>query len=158
MSKVIVVVGFGPGVSTAVAGKFGAKGFSIGLIARGQAYLTAGVEALKAKGVASAAFAASIVNGALWNGAATLIPAVLTRCSDLGNVKDAVRIARNFGVPVSVPGGGHDCAARAVGPQEQASVRAYYGDAAPRRALAKARYDPDDQFSSNTGRLGPPPP
>jgi NAD(P)-dependent dehydrogenase (short-subunit alcohol dehydrogenase family) len=58
MSNVIIIVGFGPGVSTAVADKFGAEGFSIGLIARGEAHLTSGVEALKAKGVAAAAFAA----------------------------------------------------------------------------------------------------
>ncbi|WP_010184594.1 SDR family NAD(P)-dependent oxidoreductase [Sphingomonas sp. PAMC 26605] len=57
MSKVIIIVGFGPGVSTAVADKFGAEGFSIGLIARSQARLTAGVEALEAKGVAAVAFA-----------------------------------------------------------------------------------------------------
>ena len=34
MSKTIVVVGFGPGISTAVADKFGAEGFSVALVAR----------------------------------------------------------------------------------------------------------------------------
>ncbi len=34
MSKTIVVVGFGPGVSTAVAEKFGAAGFSVALVGR----------------------------------------------------------------------------------------------------------------------------
>src|ERR1700722_14611193 len=58
MSKTIIVVGFGPGVSTAVAERFGAEGFSVALIARSQARLTAGVEALKAKGISAAAFAA----------------------------------------------------------------------------------------------------
>ena len=58
MSKTIVVVGFGPGISTAVAEKFGAEGFSVALVARNAARLAAGVEALKAKGVAAAAFAA----------------------------------------------------------------------------------------------------
>jgi NAD(P)-dependent dehydrogenase (short-subunit alcohol dehydrogenase family) len=58
MSKTIVVVGFGPGISTAVADKFGAAGFSVALIARNQARLDACVEALKAKGVAAAAFSA----------------------------------------------------------------------------------------------------
>ena len=58
MSKTIVVVGFGPGISTAVADKFGAEGFSVALIARNQARLDAGVQALKAKGVAAAAFPA----------------------------------------------------------------------------------------------------
>jgi NADP-dependent 3-hydroxy acid dehydrogenase YdfG len=49
MSKTIIIVGFGPGVSTAVAERFGAEGLSVALIARSQARLTAGVEALKAK-------------------------------------------------------------------------------------------------------------
>jgi NADP-dependent 3-hydroxy acid dehydrogenase YdfG len=58
MSKTIVVVGFGPGISTAVAEKFGAQGFSVALVARNQERLDAGVQALKAKGVSSAAFPA----------------------------------------------------------------------------------------------------
>ena len=58
MSKTIVVVGFGPGVSTAVAEKFGAEGFSVALVARSEAPLALGVAALKAKGVTAAAFAA----------------------------------------------------------------------------------------------------
>ena len=58
MPKTIVVVGFGPGISTAVAEKFGAEGFSVGLVARSQERLLAGVGALKAKGVTAAAFAA----------------------------------------------------------------------------------------------------
>jgi len=58
MSKTIVVVGFGPGISTAVAEKFGAEGFSVALVARSEERLAAGVLALKAKGVAAAAFAA----------------------------------------------------------------------------------------------------
>jgi NAD(P)-dependent dehydrogenase (short-subunit alcohol dehydrogenase family) len=58
MSKTIVVVGYGPGVSTAVAEKFGAEGFSVALVARGEGKLAAGVEALKAKGVTAGAFPA----------------------------------------------------------------------------------------------------
>jgi NAD(P)-dependent dehydrogenase (short-subunit alcohol dehydrogenase family) len=58
MSKTIVVVGFGPGISTAVAEKFGAEGFSVALMARNQERLAAGVQALKAKGITAAAFAA----------------------------------------------------------------------------------------------------
>ena len=42
MSKTIVVVGFGPGISTAVADKFGAEGFSVALVARNEARLAAG--------------------------------------------------------------------------------------------------------------------
>lgn len=58
MSKTIVVVGFGPGVSTGVAKKFGEEGFSIALIGRNADRLRAGVESLEAKGIAAAAFAA----------------------------------------------------------------------------------------------------
>ena len=56
MSKTILIVGFGPGVSTAVAERFGAAGFSVALVARHPDRLTAGVEALKAKGILAAAF------------------------------------------------------------------------------------------------------
>ena len=58
MPGTIVVVGFGPGISTAVAEKFGAEGFAVALVARSEARLAAGVAALKAKGVTAAAFAA----------------------------------------------------------------------------------------------------
>lgn len=58
MSKTIVVVGFGPGISTAVAEKFGAEGFHVGLVARNRERLAAGVAALKDKGIDAAAFPA----------------------------------------------------------------------------------------------------
>lgn len=58
MSKTIVIVGFGPGISSAVAERFGAEGFSVALVARNVARLAASVEALNAKGIAAAAFAA----------------------------------------------------------------------------------------------------
>jgi len=58
MSKTIVVVGFGPGISTAVAEKFGAEGFSVALVARNEDRLAGGIRALKAKGIATAAFPA----------------------------------------------------------------------------------------------------
>ena len=58
MSKIIVIVGFGPGISASVAERFGMEGFSVALIARNESQLVSGVEALKAKGIAAAAFAA----------------------------------------------------------------------------------------------------
>jgi short-subunit dehydrogenase len=58
MAKTILVVGFGPGISTAVAEKFGSSGFSVALVARNEDRLAAGVKALKAKGIEAAAFAA----------------------------------------------------------------------------------------------------
>lgn len=58
MAKTIVVVGFGPGISTSVAEKFGASGFSVALVARAEERLVAGVKALKATGIEAAAFPA----------------------------------------------------------------------------------------------------
>ena len=58
MSKTIVVIGFGPGTSNAVAEKFGAEGFSVALVARNKERLASGIDALKAKGIESAAFPA----------------------------------------------------------------------------------------------------
>ncbi len=58
MSKTIVVVGFGPGISTAVARKFGGEGFSVALVARSEERLAAGIAMLKAEGIAAAAFPA----------------------------------------------------------------------------------------------------
>jgi short-subunit dehydrogenase len=58
MGKTIVVVGFGPGISTAVAEKFGSSGFSVALVGRNEEKLASGVRALKAKGIDAAAFPA----------------------------------------------------------------------------------------------------
>lgn len=58
MKKVIVVVGYGPGISNAVAEKFGAEGFAVALVGRTRVRLDAGVKALGAKGIQAAAFVA----------------------------------------------------------------------------------------------------
>jgi NADP-dependent 3-hydroxy acid dehydrogenase YdfG len=58
MAKTILVVGFGPGISTAVAEKFGTSGFSVALVGRSEERLSAGVKELRAKGIEAAAFAA----------------------------------------------------------------------------------------------------
>jgi len=58
MSRTIVVVGFGPGISTAVAEKFGAEGFAVALVARSEERLVDGVKALQAKGLNAAGFVA----------------------------------------------------------------------------------------------------
>jgi short-subunit dehydrogenase len=58
MGKTILVVGFGPGISAAVAEKFGSSGFSVALVARSEEKLASGVKALKSKGIDAAAFAA----------------------------------------------------------------------------------------------------
>jgi NADP-dependent 3-hydroxy acid dehydrogenase YdfG len=58
MAKTILVVGYGPGISTAVAEKFGAAGFSVALVARNETRLAAGVKALEGKGIKAASFVA----------------------------------------------------------------------------------------------------
>jgi NAD(P)-dependent dehydrogenase (short-subunit alcohol dehydrogenase family) len=58
MSRTIVIVGFGPGVSTAVAEKFAAEGFDVALVARSHGSLIAGVAALEAKGATARAYQA----------------------------------------------------------------------------------------------------
>lgn len=58
MGNTILIVGFGPGISSAVAEKFGSSGFSVALVARQEEKLAAGVKALKAKGIEAAAFPA----------------------------------------------------------------------------------------------------
>ncbi len=68
-SKTIVVVGFGPGNSTAVAEKFGAEGFSVALVGRNQERLASGVSALKGRGIAAAAFRADATDPAAIAGA-----------------------------------------------------------------------------------------
>ena len=58
MKGVIVVAGYGSGISNAVAGKFGGEGFAVAPVARTQERLEAGVRALKTKGIEAVAFVA----------------------------------------------------------------------------------------------------
>jgi NAD(P)-dependent dehydrogenase (short-subunit alcohol dehydrogenase family) len=51
MSKTIVIAGYGPGISHAVAEKFGAEGFSVAIGARKPDSLQAGAKKLEAKGI-----------------------------------------------------------------------------------------------------------
>jgi len=59
-----VIVGFGPGNSTAVAEKFGTEGFSVALVGRNADRLAAGVSALKARGIVAAGFTADAADPA----------------------------------------------------------------------------------------------
>jgi len=56
MTQTIIVGGYGPGISSAVAAKFGGRGFSVALVARNAQRLAAGVKELEARGVKAAAF------------------------------------------------------------------------------------------------------
>ena len=69
MPKTILVVGYGPGVSTAMAERFGAAGYAVALVGRTAAKLASGVEALKAKGIAAAAVVADAGDPAAMRGA-----------------------------------------------------------------------------------------
>src|SRR5580693_9253195 len=60
MPKTIVICGYGPGVSKAVAEKFGAERFQLALVARTADKLAAGVTALRAKGIKASAFTADL--------------------------------------------------------------------------------------------------
>lgn len=62
MSKTIIVAGYGPGISHAVAEKFGNMGFSVGLVARNEARLNDAAGQLKAKGIRAAGFPADVGN------------------------------------------------------------------------------------------------
>jgi FAD/FMN-containing dehydrogenase len=50
----------------------------------------------------------------VWNGAVDSRPAVIVQCQDQTDVVAALRIAREHGLPLSVRGGGHDWAGRAL--------------------------------------------
>jgi NAD(P)-dependent dehydrogenase (short-subunit alcohol dehydrogenase family) len=60
MAKTILVAGYGPGISAAVAEKFGAEGFQVALVGRSADKLAGGVRALEAKGIKARAFAADL--------------------------------------------------------------------------------------------------
>ncbi len=62
MKKTIVIVGFGPGTSTAVAEKFGAEDFNVALIGRNEQRLAEGVSMLKGRGVNAFAFPSDAAN------------------------------------------------------------------------------------------------
>jgi short-subunit dehydrogenase len=60
MKKTIVVAGFGPGISKAVAERFGKAGFAVALVGRTESRLTDGVRALASVSVEAQAFAADL--------------------------------------------------------------------------------------------------
>ena len=62
MAKTILVCGYGPGISSAVAKKFGAEGFSVALVARSKETLAAGAAALEGAGIKARAFPADLTN------------------------------------------------------------------------------------------------
>ncbi len=60
MQKTIIVCGHGPGISDAVANKFGGEGFQVALVARSADKLERAREALQTRGITAAAFPADL--------------------------------------------------------------------------------------------------
>ncbi|MCX4247176.1 SDR family NAD(P)-dependent oxidoreductase [Paraliomyxa miuraensis] len=56
MARTIIVCGYGPGISSAVARKFGGEGFQVAIVARSAERLEAGVKALTDAGITAKAF------------------------------------------------------------------------------------------------------
>jgi short-subunit dehydrogenase len=64
MAKTILIAGFGPGISTAVAEQFGSNGFAVALVGRNAERVAAGAKALEAKGIRAQAFPGDLANPA----------------------------------------------------------------------------------------------
>ncbi|MDN4165484.1 SDR family NAD(P)-dependent oxidoreductase [Cytophagales bacterium LB-30] len=62
MSKTLIIVGMGPGLSMGLAQKFGAEGFRIGMISRNAEKLKGFQEELKAQGISSDYTTADVAN------------------------------------------------------------------------------------------------
>lgn len=62
MKKTIVVCGHGPGISDAVARRFGREGFAVALVARNAARLNAAAAALAKEGIEAKAFACDLAD------------------------------------------------------------------------------------------------
>jgi short-subunit dehydrogenase len=60
MSETIVICGYGPGISSAVARRFGREKFQVALVARSEERLAAGAAALETAGIRAAAFRADL--------------------------------------------------------------------------------------------------
>ncbi len=62
MANTILICGYGPGISSAVARKFGKEGFSVALVARSEPALEQAVADFTKAGIPAAAFAADVRN------------------------------------------------------------------------------------------------
>jgi short-subunit dehydrogenase len=60
MAKTILVCGYGPGISNAVAERFGKEGFTVALVARHAQRLDAAVKRLRAEGIEAEPFVADL--------------------------------------------------------------------------------------------------
>jgi len=112
MTKTMVIAGYGTGISSAVATKFGKEGFSLALVGRSADRLATGVATLQSQGIKAAAFPADLsdetqVRGLVANIQGKLGPittlhwnAYSTGAGDLLTA-DATAIRKAFDLPVT---------------------------------------------------------
>jgi NADP-dependent 3-hydroxy acid dehydrogenase YdfG len=110
MTKTIIVAGYGPGISQAVAHKFGSQGYSVALAARSRERLEKGVEALTKAGIEARAFPTDLgepdaARALVRNASATLGPvavlhwnAFLSQAKDLTTAPEELRAVLDVGV------------------------------------------------------------
>jgi NADP-dependent 3-hydroxy acid dehydrogenase YdfG len=110
MTKTIVVAGYGPGISQAVAHKFGREGYAVALVARNAERLQGGVEALTKQGIEARAFPTDLgdpvaVRQLIKHVSETLGPvavlhwnAYLSQAKDLTTAPDELRNVLDVGV------------------------------------------------------------
>lgn len=141
MTKTIIIAGFGPGISTAVAERFGREGFQLALVGRSQARLDAGVAALTAKGFKARAFTADL--------------------SDSAQARQVVRKVRDAMGPITVlQWTAYASAAGDLLSSDEAAVHAALGIAttsllaAVQEALPDLRKQPDGAVLVTNGGLG----
>ena len=89
----------------------------------------------------------------IWNGAVGHRPALLARCADGQDVITAIRAAREHGLPLSVRGGGHDWAGRALRHDglvlDLSAMRGVTVDPATRTAVAGGGATTDDVITAS---------
>jgi len=91
----------------------------------------------------------------IWNGAVGHRPALIVRCADDQDVAAAIRAAREHGLPLSVRGGGHDWAGRALRDGgvvlDLSAMRAVTVDPATRTAVAQGGATAGDVVAAAAG-------
>jgi FAD/FMN-containing dehydrogenase len=89
----------------------------------------------------------------VWNGMIDKRPALIARCTETSDVKACVNFAREHDVAISVRGGGHNFAGKAVCDGGlmigELRVRQAYGTNYERSKTLKQRYDPTNLFRQN---------
>src|SRR5262249_35606422 len=91
----------------------------------------------------------------LWNGGVRTRPAAIVRCANAQDVVHTVRWARSRGLALSVRGGGHDFAGRALCEDgvviDCSQMRAVAGDPAARAARAQGGVTAGDLIDATRG-------